>query len=78
MKYKYYKDKYLTVTIKLDREKDKPVIDYLKRERERGFGPKAVFCNLAASAIFGEYMLANSGLFKLEDDIKLPEALTDE
>jgi hypothetical protein len=43
MKYDYYKDKYKTISIKLDRDKDRDIIDYLDRFAPYA-GPKTVIC----------------------------------
>ena len=43
MKYDYYKDKYKTISIKLDRDKDRDIIDFLDRFAAYA-GPKTVIC----------------------------------
>lgn len=45
MEYDYYKNKYKTISIKLDREKDADIIDFLESMPE-GVGPKE--CIVAA------------------------------
>ena len=50
MDYKYYKDKYRTISIKLDREKDVDVIEILDSLPE-GVGPKE--CIVAALRTVG-------------------------
>lgn len=42
MEYKYYKDKYKTYSIKLDRDQDRDVIAFLEDMKRAGLGPKSV------------------------------------
>ena len=46
MKYDYYKQKYKAITIKLDREADSDVIDYIENAGRQGYGPKTIICDL--------------------------------
>ena len=57
MDYKYYKDKYRTISIKLDREKDADVIAILDSMPE-GVGPKE--CIVAALRTVGLMLGYNS------------------
>lgn len=58
MDYKYYKDKYRTISIKLDREKDADVIAILDSMSE-GVGPKE--CIVAALRTVGVMLGFNDG-----------------
>ena len=50
MKYNYYKDKYKTVSIKLDKQKDQDVIEYFQT-LPPDIGPKEAICGLIRSDI---------------------------
>jgi len=69
MKYEYYKDKYKTISIKLDKEKDAPVIKYFEDLAAKGTGAKHAICWLVASELKRQVMLKNmfNEFFKVED-----------
>lgn len=67
MKYEYYKDKYKTISIKLDHNKDADIIEYFNRASAAGTGPKVVITDLVRRDIFASEMIRRSGLFKIEE-----------
>lgn len=58
MKYQYYKDKYKTITIKLDRVLDADIIEFFDENAKIGRGPKQIICELAAGRMMAAQMLA--------------------
>lgn len=54
MKYGYYKDKYRSISIKLDQVKDADVIDFLTGDPDRG--PKAIICGLVRDEIIARIL----------------------
>ena len=69
MKYNYYKDKYKTVSIKLDKQKDHDVIEYFQT-LPPDIGPKEAICNLIRSDIAMTMFLAENKIFKFEEDME--------
>lgn len=69
MNYKYYKDKYHTISIKLDKEKDAPVIKYFEDLAAKGTGAKHAICRLVARELETQHIIKNvfNEYFKLED-----------
>ena len=74
MKYNYYKDKYRTVSIKLDKQLDRDIIEYLD---SRDGGPKNIICHAIRELIMQQAVLEafiSNGIFKFEDDVKEGES----
>lgn len=69
MKYEYYKDKYKTISIKLDKEKDAPVIKYFEDLAAKGTGAKHAICWLVARELKTQHIIKNvfNDLFKIEE-----------
>ena len=59
--YKYYRDKYKAYTIRLDRQRDRDIIEYLDNIK---CGPKACIVAALRADIFA---MSLEGLFKLEE-----------
>lgn len=59
--YKYYKDKYKAYTIRLDRQRDQDIIEYLDSCDQ---GPKARILHALRADLFVQSL---GGLFKLEE-----------
>lgn len=59
--YKYYKDKYKAYTIRLDRQRDQEIIEYLDSCDQ---GPKARILHALRADLFVQSL---GGLFKLEE-----------
>lgn len=59
--YKYYKDKYKAYTIRLDRQRDQDIIEYLDSCDQ---GPKACILHALRADLFVQSL---GGLFKLEE-----------
>lgn len=57
MNYNYYKDKYRTISIKLDKDKDRDIIQMLDDAAADGYGPKTVFTDLARRHIEAQQIL---------------------
>lgn len=79
MKYGYYKDKYRSISIKLDQVKDADVIQYLDKCSAKGYGPKAQICGLIRQQMAYEILIMKSGLFRDEEvkPFKDPEVESD-
>lgn len=69
MNYNYYKNKYKTISIKLDKQKDAPVIEYFNDLAEKGTGAKTAICRLVAREIETHDVIKNvfNEYFKLEE-----------
>lgn len=69
MNYNYYKNKYKTISIKLDKQKDAPVIEYFDDLAKKGTGAKTAICWLVAREIDTQAIIKNvfNEYFKLED-----------
>ena len=69
MNYNYYKNKYKTISIKLDKQKDAPVIEYFDELARKGTGAKTAICWLVAREIETQVIIKNvfNEYFKLED-----------
>lgn len=69
MNYNYYKNKYKTISIKLDKQKDAAVIEYFNDLAEKGTGAKTAICWLVARELETQTLIKNvfNEYFKLED-----------
>ena len=69
MNYNYYKNKYKTISIKLDKQKDAPVIEYFDDLAKKGTGAKTAICWLVAREIETQTIIKNvfNEYFKLEE-----------
>ena len=69
MNYNYYKNKYKTISIKLDKQKDASVIEYFDELARKGTGTKTAICWLVAREIETQVIIKNvfNEYFKLED-----------
>lgn len=69
MNYNYYKNKYKTISIKLDKQKDAPVIEYFDDLAKKGTGAKTAICWLVARELETQTLIKNvfNEYFKLED-----------
>lgn len=68
MKYEYYKNKYRTISIKLDNEKDAAVIKYFDDLAAKGTGAKKAICWLVYRELETKAVIENvfKEMFRLE------------
>lgn len=68
MNYNYYKNKYKTISIKLDRQKDAEIIKYFDDMAARGSTPKQTICGLIRQDLITQSIVNSFCKIEVTDD----------
>ena len=68
MNYNYYKNKYKTISIKLDRQKDAEIIKYFDDMAAQGSTPKLTICGLIQQDLITQSIVNSFCKIEVTDD----------